>query len=105
MFEDCRDRGHPWMLPSEARRLGMEDVPERNWVMSNVDALRTQVCFRCTTRKFEVFGLNGVRLSHPRYRYVPGYLNRGGKKRSRTDYRTVAVKAALKAMKGRKQNR
>lgn len=102
MYEDCRDRGHPWMLPSEARRLGMDGVTERNWVTSNVDAVRTQVCFRCTTRKVETFALNGSRLSS-RYRYVPGYLIRGEGRRSRVDYRTMVVKAAIKAMKGRRR--
>jgi len=61
------------------------------------------VCPRCTTDRYEVFNDNQVRISHPRYRYPPGYVQKGQGRLPKEVFRAYAVKAALRGVKRTKR--
>jgi len=109
-FIDCRDRGHAWFLPGEPvwSVVGAADATKLTakrfgpgWTITKVDVLRTLECWRCGTRRRELFSRSGIRIKNTRYDYATGYLRPGEGRHGRSEFRQVAVKAALKALKGR----
>lgn len=111
-FIECRDWGHGWRQPSKLLKNGatsrevrqrIEEYQVADWETSRTDALRSLVCLQCGSFRFEWFANSGVRLSHPRYQYVPGYLikkDEGGPV-TRSEFREIAVKAAIKTLRRR----
>src|SRR3954464_12012628 len=101
-FTDCRDRGHAWVLPGEYRKLTGRGSSVVGFAIDDGVLTRTLLCLRCETDRLELLTRRGERV-RMRYHYADGYLIKGAGRHSREEYRTIAVKAALKAMGQRRR--
>ena len=102
IFTDCRDRGHAWLLPSEMSNLRVAIQTQAvGYQLDQGVVERVLVCIRCGTERHESFARRGDRIKHAKYRYPDGYLIKGEGRHGRDEYRSMAVKAALKALKNR----
>lgn len=100
-YLDCRDRGHAWFSADDPRVRAWEGLAAPSpWLLHRgVGRERVLFCPRCLTERHELFDRFGRRLKTPRYRYPPDYLN-PGHGRGREEYRQLAVRAALRALRG-----
>lgn len=115
-YNDCRDRGHAWYLPEELNHSKRVDASigsgtihawytpavSSGYTVDRASVQRTLVCARCGSLRSELFGRSGLAAKAPRYRYPSDYLLVGAS-RGRAQYRQVAVKAALKALRPTKK--
>lgn len=97
-FTACRDRSHAWFTAEEMREMGLAPQLPTFTHLGSGEWERTIECIKCHTLGRERFVASGRQTRGRRYGYVDGYLI-PGERHNRTEFRRVAVKAALQALR------
>lgn len=95
-YRDCRDFGHAWAFSSNGWKGSLSVVAD-----SRGSLVRRELrCIRCDTHRFDFVSRGSGETLRRNYRHPKGYLNRGHGHVSKQYVRRLAIRAALRAMKG-----